>query len=77
MAAIAYFEKAVEDGETVTYRYGFDEEVLEHSFTISKAEQRPITDPEQSTMAARLAFTAIIKGYRKQGSWPERGAGYT
>jgi hypothetical protein len=77
VAAIAYFEKAVEDVETVTYRYGHDEEDLKHSFTIRKADLRPMMDPDKATMATRLALTAIVKGYRKHGRWPERGAGVT
>jgi hypothetical protein len=61
----------------VTYRYGRDEEDLEHSFTISKASLRPIMEPDKATMTTRLALSGIMRGYRTQGRWPERGAGVT
>ena len=77
MAAIAYFEKTLEDAETVTYRYGHDEESPEYSFTISKADLRPMMDPDEATMATRLAFSGIMRSYREYHRWPERGAGVT
>jgi hypothetical protein len=77
MAAIAYFEKILEDTDHVTYRYGPNEDNLEHSFLINKTDLRPTDDPEKSTLYARLAFRGIIRGYRKLGHWPDRGAGYT
>jgi hypothetical protein len=77
MAAIVYFQKTVEDTDHVTYRFGLDENNLDESFLISKADQRPTGDPEESTFSARLAFRGIIRGYQKLGRWPERGAGYT
>jgi hypothetical protein len=77
VAAISYFQKTLEDPETVTYQYGHDEDDLEYAFTIRKSDLLPVENPERGIMAARLALTAIIKGYRKQGQWPERGAGIT
>lgn len=77
MAAIAYFEKTLEDPDTVTYRYGHDEADLEYSFVISKAESRPVMDPDQATMATRLALRGILRSYREYGRWPDRGAGVT
>jgi hypothetical protein len=77
VAAIVYFEKVLEDVDTVTYRYGHDEEDLRHSFTISKADARPIMDPDKATMAIQLALGGIMRSYRKHGRWPERGAGVT
>ena len=77
MAAIVYFKKTFEDTESVTYNFGPDENDLKYSFIISKAEKRPTDDPEKATFNAQLAFGGIIKGYRKQGRWPERGAGIT
>jgi hypothetical protein len=50
---------------------------LDYSFTIDKANRRPFDDPDQATAVARLALSGIIRSYRTQGSWPERGAGYT
>jgi hypothetical protein len=76
MAAIVYFEKTVEDAEQVTYRYGADEAKLEKSFVISKQSMRPDVDPERASFGVQLAFSGILKGYQKQGRWPERGAGY-
>ena len=77
MAAIVYFEKILEDVDTVTYRYGHDEEDLAYSFTISKADSRPIMNPDKATMVTRLALRGIMRSYREYGRWPERGAGYT
>lgn len=77
MGAIVYFEKTLEDTEHVTYRYGPQEDNLEYSFLISKADRIPTDDPEQSTFNARLAFRGIMRGYQELGRWPDRGAGYT
>ena len=76
MAAIVYFEKALEDTEQVTYRYGADEGRLEQSFVISQESMRPAVDPDGASFGVQLAFSGILKGYQKQGRWPDRGAGY-
>jgi hypothetical protein len=77
VAAIVYFEKALEDVDTVTYRYGDDEDDLEDSFSIRKSDRRLTGDPEQVPFYVQLALSGIMRGYREQGRWPERGAGIT
>jgi hypothetical protein len=77
MAAIVYFEKTLEDVDTVTYRYGDDEDDLEDSFSIRKADRRLTGDPEKVPFYVQLALSGIMRGYREQGRWPERGAGIT
>lgn len=77
MAAIVYFEKTVEDSDQVTHRFGLDENSLDQPLLISKADQRPTGDPEESTFDARLAYRGIIRGLQTLGHWPERGAGHT
>ena len=77
MAAIAYFEKTLEDADRVTYSYGKNEDDLDRSITIRKADQRPADDRLPPGITGELAFGAIVRGYRKQGEWPARGAGYT
>lgn len=76
MAAISYFAKTVEDAETVTYRYGHEEE-LEHSFVIDKASERPVMDPDEATIFTRVALKGILRSFHEYGRWPERGAGVT
>ena len=77
MGAIVYFEKALEDAEQVTYRYGTEEEDFANSFVISKADMRPLDiDPDRASFGEHLAFSGILKVYRRQGTWPDRGAGY-
>ena len=61
----------------MTYRFGAEEDELDYSFTIDKANRRPVEDPDQSTAVARLALSGIMRSYRTQGRWPDRGAGYT
>jgi hypothetical protein len=77
VGAIVYFEKTLEDSEHVTYRYGTEEEEFAHAVVISKSNMLPVdVDPEKASVGVELAFNGIIKGYRRQGKWPERGAGY-
>jgi hypothetical protein len=77
VALIAYFEKAVEDAEQVTYRFRAEEAELDYSFTIDKTNRRPVKDPDRSTAVSRLAVRGIMRSYREYGRWPDRGAGYT
>ena len=76
MGAIVYYQKVLEDTEQVTYRYGDEEDNLVKSLVIHKTTMRPNVDPEKASFGVQLAFSGIIKGYRKQGKWPEQGAGY-
>lgn len=76
MAAIVDFEKVAEDAGTVTYRYGFENN-LDHAFTIGKADRRPQADEKYFTFPATLALSGILRGYRELGHWPDRGAGVT
>jgi hypothetical protein len=77
VGAIVYFEKTFEDTERVTYSYGIEEGDFANSFVITKADMRPADiDPEKAGFGVQVAFSGIIKSYRKQGKWPERGAGY-
>lgn len=77
MGAIVYFEKTLEDTERVTYRYGTEEEDFANSFVITKADMRPADiDPEKASFGVQVAFSGILKSYRRQGTWPDRGAGY-
>lgn len=62
---------------TDRYRYGVEEDDLDRSITIRKLDQRPADDRLPPGIAGELAFGAIIRGYRKQGRWPDRGVGYT
>jgi hypothetical protein len=75
VAAIAYFAKTHEDAETVTYRYGRDEEDLGQQLTIDKAG--PLRYPDGATLLTRLALSGIVHGYRKLGRWPDQGFGAT
>ena len=77
MGAIVYFEKAREDAEQVTYRYGTEAQGFVNALVIDKTAQSPKdVDRDRASASIQIAFGGILKSFRTKGMWPDSGAGY-
>ena len=79
MAAAVYFEKLAEDEHWVTYGYGFgfEHEDITDELVVDKATERLVDPPARPSMMLQMAWSGIVKDYRRLDRWPDRGGKVT
>jgi hypothetical protein len=71
MATIVDFEKVREDSQEVEYIFGFP--VMNRLMSISKDSQRATPKDGAADRQFERALAKILRFYREQATWPERG----
>ena len=76
MAAIAYYNKILEDEQSVTYEYGPDKSSMSAHLTIGKVSRRPTSTDLELGLLGKMVLGRVLRERGSNPGWPENGVSH-